>query len=455
MSIQRAGLYTRVSTEEQALHGFSIETQISNLRDYCEKSGIKVAGIYTDDGVSGGKPAFKRPAMAHLLQSVQDGEIDIILFTKLDRWFRNVKEYFKVQEILDRYQVAWKAIHEDYDTTTANGRMAITIFLAIAQNEREKTSERIQVVFQHKRRNKEACFGGPNKPLGYKKQKDADGVARLVKDPEDRQICEEFWEIMVKYNNINKAIRYIGETYGIMKSQKTWSRIVRSPFYCGMYGGVEDYCEPYVTKEEWDRIQATTRARPRKTQHGRVYLFTGMLRCPICGHVLCGTYKTSHTKKGVKEYFSYRCRFRSTPECGYQRAISERKLERYLLENIAQLSRDEIASAELENTNPKPTSRRNVSALKERLRRLNVMYMAGNKSDDDYLRESAEIKSSIASAEEEVPKSRNLEPLKSVLATDFPSLYASLSQEDKRRLWRSIIKEIRLNDNRVDSIVFL
>lgn len=134
----RAGLFERVSTEEQSRFGYSIQTQIDALTEYCQKNNIKIVDHYTDAGVSGGKAWKKRPQMVRLIEDVEAGKIDIILFTKLDRWFRNVIEYFKVQEILDRHHVEWKAIWEDYDTTTANGRMAITIFLAIAQNEREK-----------------------------------------------------------------------------------------------------------------------------------------------------------------------------------------------------------------------------------------------------------------------------------------------------------------------------
>ena len=71
---------------------------------------MKVVDHYIDAGVSGGKPAFKRPQMSRLLEDVKEGKIDMILFTRLDRWFRNVQEYFKVQEILDAHGVAWKAI---------------------------------------------------------------------------------------------------------------------------------------------------------------------------------------------------------------------------------------------------------------------------------------------------------------------------------------------------------
>lgn len=87
--ILRAGLYERVSTDEQAKFGFSIKTQIEALEKHCLDNKIKIVDHYTDDGVSGGKAAFKRPAMSRLLEDVKAGKIDIILFTRLDRWFRN------------------------------------------------------------------------------------------------------------------------------------------------------------------------------------------------------------------------------------------------------------------------------------------------------------------------------------------------------------------------------
>ncbi len=454
MTILRAACYERVSTEEQALRGFSIETQIDNLTEYCEKAKLKIVDHYTDEGISGAKPPLKRPALKRLLDDVEAGKIDMVLFTKLDRWFRSVQEYFKVQEILERHKVEWKAIHEDYDTTTANGRMAITIFLAIAQNEREKTAERIQVVFEHKRRNKEACFGGPHKPMGYMKQKDKDGISRLVKDPSDRQMTEEFWSILIKYNNLNKAIRHMNDVYGVTKDHKTWMRIARNEIYCGIYKGVEDYCEPYVSKADWVKLQEEADKRIRDTKAKRTYLFTGMIRCPACGSVLCGTYAPKKYKGVNVEYYSYRCRFKHTT-CSYKRTLSEKKIENYLLANLSQLLKDEIVKAELEKNKPKPKPKYNLQALKERLRRLNVTYMAGNKSDEEYLQEDAEIKALIAKAESEAPPpERDLEPLREMLNTDFESIYLTLEPEDKRRFWRSIIKEIQVEELNIKDVIF-
>ena len=347
MGIKRAGLYERVSTEEQAKFGFSIKTQIDALDEHCEKNQMKVVDHYTDDGVSGGKAAFRRPEMSRLLEDVKAGKIDIILFTRLDRWFRNVKEYFKVQEILDEHGVEWKAIWEDYDTTTANGRMSITIFLAIHQNEREKGAERVTAVLENKRRNKEACFGGNALPFGYMKQEDENGLMRLVKDPETQDACQEFWDILIKSNNLNKAIRHMSNAHGIKKDWKSWKRMTQSDFYCGIHRGVLDYCDPYVSPENFLKFQE--REMIKHTPSGSVYYFRALMRCPECGNKLCG----ATTQKAYGVYKSYRCRIRGRG-CDNHSAISEKKIEKQLLAKLEDFVRDEVARVELEQAKPKP-----------------------------------------------------------------------------------------------------
>jgi DNA invertase Pin-like site-specific DNA recombinase len=101
-----------------------------------------------------------------MLDDVRTGRIDLILFIKLDRWFRNVAEYYEVQRILDEHKVHWIATEEDYDTTTANGRLHLNIKLSIAQDESDRTSERIKFVFESKVKRGEVISG--KVPLGYK-----------------------------------------------------------------------------------------------------------------------------------------------------------------------------------------------------------------------------------------------------------------------------------------------
>lgn len=454
-SILRVALYERVSTDEQNLRGFSIAAQIANLEEFCKNNNMRIVDHYTDAGVSGGKPAFKRPHMSRLLEDVQAGKIDMVLFTKLDRWFRNIKEYFKVQEILEKNHVEWKAIHEDYDTTTANGRMAITIFLAIAENEREKGSERVKAVFENKRKNKEACFGG-GMPLGYKKEKDEAGVPRLVIDPETEPIMREFWRIVSETNNVMAAGRHINSFFGLRRAYKDWRRAFNNELYRGEWKGVKGFCPAYIDPVEWEQLNA---GRPiKQAQNNRCYLFTGLLKCPSCGAFLSATYRGYTSTSGeYSEYYSYRCRRINVDLCSNHKRVSEIKLEKWLLENVKKRLEDFLQTVEVEAAAPRKKPKRNKDKINERIRRLNVVYMGGGKSDEEYMEELAELKLQLAAAEKEAAdenKERDLAPLREFLTSDFEAVYSSLEREEKRLLWRSIIDYIVMDGNTVTDIKF-
>ena len=130
--IVRVALYIRVSTEEQAVHGFSLAAQEEALISFAEENGYKIVGIYKDEGISGRKPVLKRPAMLQLLSDVEAGKVDLIAFTKIDRWFRSVGDFHTVQKILDKHGVMWKTILEDYGTNSADARFKTNIMLSVA-----------------------------------------------------------------------------------------------------------------------------------------------------------------------------------------------------------------------------------------------------------------------------------------------------------------------------------
>lgn len=449
--IRRVGLYGRVSTDEQALKGYSIEAQVATLKEYSEKNGMKIVDIYLDEGISGAKPPLKRPALKRLLDDVEAGKIDMILFTKLDRWFRSVKEYFKVQEILEDNKVEWKTILESYDTSTANGQMAITIFLAVAQNERDRTAERIKVVLDHKRKNKEACFGGQAIPFGYAKERDENGVMRLVKDPATKKATQEFWDILIRSNNLNKAIRHMAHEYGITKDWKSWSRMTQSDFYCGIHRGVQDYCPAYVTPEEFLKFQE--RETVKGTPTGIPYFFRGLMRCPECGHKLCGNSDRRYGRINK----TYRCAIRGRG-CSNHGSISEIKIEKQLLERLDEFMTNTIAEVEIDvhGHKNKSDAERRIKNLKEQLRRLNVTYMAGNKTDEEYFKEDAEIKLAISKAKKEleISRPRNVDHLKKMLETDYRTLYKTLDPDEKQEFWLDLIKEIKLDGKLVERVLF-
>ena len=91
--VERIACYIRVSSQEQKLHGLSLDAQRDKLRQYTEEHNLKIIEWYEDEGVSGRKLIRRRPALQRMLNDARAGKFDRIIFIKLDRYFRSVAEY--------------------------------------------------------------------------------------------------------------------------------------------------------------------------------------------------------------------------------------------------------------------------------------------------------------------------------------------------------------------------
>ena len=180
----RCALYDRVSTENQVENGISLDTQKDALTEYAINHGYEIVGYYSDEGITARKKMQNRRELLRLLEDVKRDKIDLILVTKLDRWFRNIKDYHNTQSILEAHNCNWKTIFEDYDTSTSNGRFAINIMLSVNENECDRDSERIKSVFAYKKKNRELLSGAP--AYGY-----ITVDKKLQKDPDTRHIVED------------------------------------------------------------------------------------------------------------------------------------------------------------------------------------------------------------------------------------------------------------------------
>ena len=444
--VLRVALYCRVSSEEQAKHGASLAAQEDALVAHAKEKRYKVIGIYRDEGCSARKPATKRPVMLKLLADIEQGRIDRVCFIKLDRWFRNIKEFYKVQDILDRHKVTWEATLENYSTASADERFKVNIMLSVAENEADRDSERIRFAFNSKLHRKEAYF--PNVPLGYKIEK-IDGVRRVVKDPVTEPMVNEFFRIALAYT-VRHAVKEIEEHYDIKKCKSSWDAMARNELYTGTLKGVEGFCPAYITKEQFAEL--TSRGTFRTPQQDRVYLFAGLIVCPVCGKRLT----SKSTRTCGKEYYYYRCADHTIDHCTYKHQVSELAVEKFLLENIKKELEQYIITAEAKPVVSKKPKKSNVEKLNERLRRINNAYFDGNMDDDEYAAKVRDIKKELEKArEEEVQEAPvDLDALRAFLASDFETIYATLGKKEKRRLWRSVISSISVSGLRPTGIEF-
>ena len=139
-----AGLYIRVSTEDQAREGFSLPEQEKRLRAMCEYKGYEIYKVYKDAGISA-KTGNKRPAFEDLLQDIKDKKCNTIVVLKLDRLTRSVYDWENIIKFLEENNAYLDCANDDINTTNANGKMISRILMSVSQQEIERTSERTKV----------------------------------------------------------------------------------------------------------------------------------------------------------------------------------------------------------------------------------------------------------------------------------------------------------------------
>ena len=451
----RVAAYPRVSTEEQKRHGLSIEAQTEALQAWADQNKLTIVSFYNDAGNSARKPYHKRPAMLRLLEDVQAGKIDLVIFTKLDRWFRNVGEYYKVQEILDAHKVAWKAIQEDYDTTTAAGRLKINIMLSVAQDEADRGSERIRAVFAAKRERLEPLTG--HVPTGYK----IDGK-KVVKDPalEDAVAC--YFSTFLQLRSIEKARTAVQEQFGVSFSYQLADAMLRKEAYYGRFGGVDGMCPAYITKEQYEDIRASRRRVERKTTTNRIYLFTGLIFCPECGRRMGSRSHMYRVKSGgTHERVAYNCPGRyHHNDCTNHTNLGETKIETYLLDHIDEaLHQYQI---DLERLAAARTPRRDFeierSRLRKKLSRLKDLYLNDIIDLELYRKDYQDLNSQLdrLAAEESTapPDMPNPDRLFAIFTPGWQEIYLELSRPEKQNFWRMALDKIYVHNDRQISFTF-
>lgn len=192
---------------------------------------------------------------------------------------------------------------------TGHGRLQLNVVLSIGQNEVDTTSERIKFVNEASiRQGKGNLQAISNMPRGYKVGI-VNGQKCMVKDPEEEEMVNAFYDHFEQHQSKQGTLKYIQKHYDPDFSYSVLRTMLSSEFYKGTYRGIP-YCPAYVSEERWARIQKISRKNIKHTPSGRIYLFSGMIRCPVCGQKLAGTGCSSIVNRKTREkrtYCYYRC----------------------------------------------------------------------------------------------------------------------------------------------------
>ena len=441
----RVGIYCRVSTDQQVRDGDSIQAQLSALRIYAKEHDYEIAGEYVDDGISGTLLA-ERDELQKLLDDVKQRKVDLILFTRLDRWFRSIRHYLNTQEVLDKYNVPWRAIWESFETQTPQGRFMVNQTLSFAQYESETTAIRIRHVFDYKKEQREALSG--KVPFGYKIVD-----KHIIPDPEKADIARQVFETYIETGSICETLKLM-QGHGLPKTQRALKWMLKNRKYIGEAYGIDGYLEPIIDRQTFDTVQHMLAMNVKRTQV-RNYVFSGMVWCADCGRKMTGTSDVNKYKGKNERYKVYRCMYHYRPikTCGNTKGINEKKLEKYLVTNLKNLA---FADIKAEDKRKVKSYEKQIASIEKKMSRLKELYVNELINLDEYKRDMASYKADIDSFNERLKEYEGGDKtaLKKLVGGRLDEWYWTLTESEKRELWASVIDKIYYGSDKNISVIF-
>lgn len=474
------GIYTRVSTQEQARENYSLGEQEERLRAYCSARDWTVANVYCDGGFSGGDT--NRPALQKMINDIERKKIDLVLVYKLDRLSRSQKDTLTlIEDVFIKNKIHFVSISENFDTSTPFGMAMVGILSVFAQLERSQIQQRMEL--GREARAKEGYFhGGGFIPIGY----DYIDGELVINEYEAMQV-REIYDLFLKGYPISRIRKMFEKKYtnkyGNWYSDSSINSCLTTPIYYGkitfkgeLYDGKHT---PIVSEELFNKVQERfkeldvhnpLKVGSRKTPFMPTQLLGGLIWCGNCG----ARYYTHHIngRKHLKDhkgwdYYSCYSRVRTSkrmvvdPNC---------KNKNWRVDTVNQLVIDEILKLQFDENYLKEVSDQNADTvtvddkrviLEKRIAEVSVqidrimdMYQLGSiplEKIADRIKVLTDEKNGLETelynlANVEENKKTSLAETKDVLK-NADKILASDDMDAKRMLIHSLIERVELFDD--------
>lgn len=296
--MKKVVIYIRVSTSEQAQHGFSIDEQRERLISYCKAMGWEVVSVYVDGGYSG--KDMNRPGLQKMISEIKCAEV--VLIYKLDRLSRSQKDTLSlIEDVFIKNNVDIVSLQENLDTSTPFGRAAIGILSAFAQLERETIKERA-ILGRTGRARKGKWVGTARPPIGYDYSVEKQ---ELIVDPYEAEQIRMLFDMYTKGTGLRRIAAYLHSNgyknkYGSWLNWGNMMHTLRNPVYIGKvtFNGQEydGNHEAIISLEQFQLTQSLLELRKNAQPYKRKSPFSHLLICADCGSNLFYSMKNTRPK---------------------------------------------------------------------------------------------------------------------------------------------------------------
>ncbi|NTV28730.1 MAG: recombinase family protein [Candidatus Omnitrophica bacterium] len=246
-------IYLRVSTDEQARFGYSLESMLDKCKHYIASQDDAVLVEVYEDNSSGTLSPSKRPALCRLMGEVSSGKWDVILVWKLDRLSRSLRDTLEIEHVLRKANKGLESVTERLDTSTAAGRMFFNTVASFAEFESAQIADRTRTTMSVLASNGKHHLGG-KPPLGYKLGFDG----AYVVNESCAEVVRVAFEQFLRLKCFSKVARVLNERGLLTANGKRWSHrqimlLIKNPAYVGrrVWGRVNQRLGRQNPAEKW------------------------------------------------------------------------------------------------------------------------------------------------------------------------------------------------------------
>lgn len=479
-------IYVRVSTEEQAEHGYSIEAQLELLRHYCQAHHKTIFREYVDGGVSG-KSVDGRKALQSLLRDAKQHRFREVLIWKVNRMARNVVDLMEIVQTLHEHDCTLHSLSESFDSQTPIGKFILQMLGATAEFERNTIIENTRMGMQQRAKAGIYC----NTPiLGYELVSDNTGETRFSVHEEEANVIRHIFQLYAHGNGLKAIVNQLNREGFTTKKGKHFSigivrDILLNPVYIGKvrYTSldgesvvVDGQHEAIISTELWEQVQRQYASAPRSVKKvvKRSYPLTGILKCPSCGSGMIAHHIRKRNKNGNSRlYHYYVCSLytnKGRTVCK-PNSIPAEKVEEVVWRQVGHfLSNPVLVQDIVEHANSKQRERiiplqlelermeKDLEQLQQRRQKYLVLFEQDGMEQRDLVERLRELKDQIQALmqkkqgiiEEIETQERELVPLPTIMAAlnQWKKVLRVASPEQKNSLLRVLVDQITINAQR-------
>lgn len=424
----------------------SMDAQIYQCKEYLDRKygkGNYTLAIYDKDYGVTGHSTRKRKDFQRMMADIADKKIQLVLIQRYDRIARNTRDFCNLYHDMEQVGCNIVSVSQQIDTSTPYGKNFMYQMAAMAELEWALTSERYKDMHKYKIAHGYA-YTGKLPRFGFKIET-INGVKKIVHDREE-ETRAIFGHLILTKNKVGTA-KWVRQNYDPDFTLRMLQSMINSDLYLGRVRNNENFCQPYFDQEYIDKVRSLNCVK--HTPSGISYLFTGLIRCPLCNKKLAGN---KNTKRG-KTYIYYRCP--SGIIGAHQHyAIGEELIEKSLLDNIGFYMDAYEAKISPTSANERAKKTKDIEEINEAMKRLDHLYEMGRLDIDSYDRKITALQKQMDDLSKEIVEKKIV--AKEYLFDNWKDMYFGLNQKNKMMFWQNILREVEVNpEKEVNGVIFL